>query len=306
MEDPASGNAEPLLATMKALARRGALLVRQADGTGVIAQTDARRSARRIEPQAFLTLLDAGWLRSTGADRFVISRRGATAIRNRLNHPQPTAVTSLETPAEPDATSPSRPPVQPRRCDARPDRNLRESPLAWLAQRRDKDGKPMISADELEAGERLRLDFERGQMGQRVTSSWDAAAVPSRQPRGAPRAGLEMADAVLAARQRVELALKAVGPELAGMLLDVCCFLKGLEQAERNGGWPRRAGKVVLQLGLAHLARHYGPDRREKAGPARVESWHATGWGIPEERRAMPGTADKPTDSGKGNTMSKK
>ncbi len=115
-----------------------------------------------------------------------------------------------------------------------------------------------------------------------------------------------MADAALAARQRVELALKAVGPELAGMLLDVCCFLKGLEQAERNGGWPRRAGKVVLQLGLAHLARHYGPDRREKAGPARVESWHATGWGSPEERRAMPGAADTPTDSGQGNTMSKK
>ena len=44
-------------------------------------------------------------------------------------------------------------------------------------------------------------------------------------------------------------ALDAVGPELSQVLVDICCELKGLEEAERSHDWPQRAGKVVLQLG---------------------------------------------------------
>ena len=108
------------------------------------------------------------------------------------------------------------------------------------------------------AGERLAADFWHAQLSPRVTANWSASATSRRERRAAPGFGVELGDNVVAARQRVNRALAAVGPELGGILLDVCCHDVGLEAAERAHGWPQRAGKVILQMALTCLARHYG------------------------------------------------
>ena len=85
-----------------------------------------------------------------------------------------------------------------------------------------------------------------------------------------------MRDSAAAAGQRVRRALAAVGPELSGVLIDVCCHLKGLEDAERAAGWPQRSAKIVLQLALTALARHYGIGERRR-NPRRARARCAIG-----------------------------
>jgi hypothetical protein len=132
-----------------------------------------------------------------------------------------------------------------------------ESPLRWLASRKDKSGTPLLAAFQLEAGERLRADYEFAGITARVTSSWNPAAGAGSETNG-QNAAAAIQDNIMAARQRVVRALAAVGPELSGVLVDVCCHAKGLEEAEKAEGWPQRSGKVVLQMALTRLARHYG------------------------------------------------
>jgi hypothetical protein len=130
-----------------------------------------------------------------------------------------------------------------------------ESPLVWLARRKGRDGRALIEPVQLQAGERLRAEFTHAQMMPRVTSNWSAAIAQGRRSSGGTPTFTETA---VAAQQSVRRALNAVGPEFAGLLLDVCCFLKGLEDIERERTWPPRSAKIVLQLALDRLARHYG------------------------------------------------
>ena len=111
--------------------------------------------------------------------------------------------------------------------------------------------------EEFRAGERLRADYTRGQIMPRLGANWVASVSSGR--RGGAGGGADLTDAVLGARQRVDNAIAAVGPELSGVLIDVCCFLKGLELVESERGWPVRSAKVVLKAALATLARHYSP-----------------------------------------------
>ena len=149
-----------------------------------------------------------------------------------------------------------------------------ESPLAWLARRRGRDGRLMIEPHQLQAGERLRAEFTRAHLMPRTTSNWSNPVPSGRRPSGHQESFL--ADAVIAARQQVRHALNAVGPEFSGLLVDVCCFLKRLDMAERERGWPTRSAKIVLQLALERLARHYGYAARASGRThARVRTWLA-------------------------------
>ena len=151
-----------------------------------------------------------------------------------------------------------------------------ESPLVWLARRKGRDGRPLIDGYQLAAGERLRREFTRGQMMPRVTSNWQAAV--STGTRGAAGGAANVTEMALASRQRFRHALDVVGPEFAGLLVDVCCFLKRLEDVERERQWPARSAKVVLQLGLDKLARHFGLTVAAR-GKARADitTWLAPG-----------------------------
>lgn len=160
--------------------------------------------------------------------------------------------------------------------------NMRESPLVWLRRRRGPDGEPLIDAAAFEAGERLRRDTTMADLLPSVTARWDGAIGGGGRALRDPAAAT---DAVIAARQRVRAALDAVGPELAGLLLDLCGFLKGVETIERDRRWPQRSGKIVIRLALGQLARHYGlsSEATGRSASRGIATWFA------EEGDGQPG-----------------
>lgn len=147
--------------------------------------------------------------------------------------------------------------------------NLAESPLAALSRVKGRDGAPFLAPELLAAGERLRVDFTRGQLAPSMGHRWDLARAG--RPSAATNGAGDLTDAAMAARQRVEGAISAVGPDLSGVLLDACCFLKGLTLIERERQWPARSAKLMLRAALQALERHYAaPKRRASRQAARA------------------------------------
>ena len=132
--------------------------------------------------------------------------------------------------------------------------NLAESPLAVLARRRDPDGKRFLGDELVAAGERLREDFELAQMAPRTTQNWERFLTAGTTGAPARSDGL---DGPAGARRRVQDALSDLGPGLGDVALRTCCFLEGLETAEKRMGWSARSGKIVLRIALQRLRLHY-------------------------------------------------
>lgn len=159
--------------------------------------------------------------------------------------------------------------------------NHAESPLSQLARLKARDGRPFLSRVEFEAGERLRTDYTRGLIMPRMGANWEASVSSGRRAGGIA----DLTDAALAARRRVDAAIAAVGPELSGVLIDVCCFLKGMELVETERGWPVRSAKVVLKTALGVLARHYAPPARYGSGRSMLH------WGADDYRPSLAAEA---------------
>ena len=131
--------------------------------------------------------------------------------------------------------------------------NLAESPLARLASATDGQP-PFLASHHVETGERVRRLFERARLQPRVTMSYSARTAGGKTPGQAAEIGDMAADA----RRALTELHRILPADCAGVVLDVCGLLKGLQTVESERGWPRRSAKLVLRIGLEQLALHYG------------------------------------------------
>ncbi|MCL6654025.1 hypothetical protein A6R70_17185 [Agrobacterium rubi] len=155
-------------------------------------------------------------------------------------------------------------------------RNELSAPLLALARLKDRDGQAFFSAEALDAGERLASDFHRGHLSPRITASWEPRL--AKRTKGHANGAQDLSDTAMSARLRFSRAADAMGPELSGVAIDVCCFEKGLELVERERQWPVRSAKLMLRTALLVLSRHYAPPQ----GPSRRRDGHH--WGAEDYR----------------------
>ncbi|MBU2581299.1 MAG: hypothetical protein KJ622_06250 [Alphaproteobacteria bacterium] len=254
-------NADAQIA-LRALSRRDAIAVEADEKVQVVlAGCSSPEKRTDISDKVWDHLKQRGWCVPLEAEKsWRISNAGRIALKRLLSRkgaPHEAAVSGGRF-----ASASSPPPSNSRRgADGLPRQNDNESPLAWLRQRRDRQGRSHITETQFSAGEHLRRDFTYGNLSPNITSNWSPVAFGSKGAAAVDRE-LELRDGQLRARERFRAAMAAVGPEFSGVLADVCCFLLGLEEIERKNGWPRRTAKIVLGLGLSALARFYGMDER--------------------------------------------
>jgi hypothetical protein len=152
--------------------------------------------------------------------------------------------------------------------------NLAESPLGRLATA--SGGAPaFLAPHQVAAGEKLRLLVERSQLQPRVTMSYSAAHTAG--GKGAGHAA-ELTDMAAEARGRLAEIHRLLPRDCAGVVMDVCGLMKGLQTVETERGWPRRSAKLVLRIGLEQLAQHFGL-APEAVGPEsrRRRAWLGAG-----------------------------
>jgi hypothetical protein len=165
--------------------------------------------------------------------RKMVIRRGARLLEER----------AIDGEADADGASAS------RRLARSVTVNLSESPLGWLFSR------GLLTQRQFDAGERLRMDWERAQLAPRVTMSWDSA--PVARGRGGSCPEVDLSGAQIDARRRFHDAIASAGPGLADILWRVVCAGDGMREAETALGWPARAGKLVLTFALDRIAAYY-------------------------------------------------
>lgn len=243
---------------LRHLCEPGAVLAVAAemDKAVVVYENDAGKPPRRVivENASAEAMALAGWIACDTPgriSRYRITASGRETLKRLVADAENRAFGFGEAPerfeygrAQQNRFGPESAKTERMRCPSA------DTPLALLARRRDQNGTKFLSEDLVRAGERLREDYEMADIGCRTSEGWErflakAEDTPTSHP------------GTRAARARVVAALRDLGPGLGDVVLRCCCYLEGLESAEKQLGWSARSGKVVLRIALQRLCRHY-------------------------------------------------
>ena len=231
-----------------------AVVVRESDGVTARTGVVDREVAQAMVLKDWIACNNPGRI-----SRYVITAAGRAALNKLLAETENQAQGFAEAQAGFEGATSAR--LAP--SAGRPSRfSMADSPLTALARRRDRDGTPFLNETLVAAGERLREDFELAQMGPRDTVNWKKFLTGEDRFGYVTDSGVSGPSAM--ARERVVQAMRELGEGLADVALRCCCFLEGLESAEKRLGWSARSGKIVLRIALIRLNEYY----RSQAGGA--------------------------------------
>ena len=153
---------------------------------------------------------------------------------------------------------------------------MAENPLLRLAAR-DAGGEAFLQPHQVLAAERLSRLVERARLTPRLTMSYDPARVGGGSGTNTTS---EISDSAADARRRLGQIAAAMPADCWGVVIDVCGFSKGLQLVETERQWPRRSAKLVLRIGLEHLAGLWGLSATG-SGAERTQHRHWLGERLP-------------------------
>ena len=142
--------------------------------------------------------------------------------------------------------------------------NTRANALERLAKKKDRQGRLILSAAEIEAGRRLAKDYAMAGLGDISTQNYMSAGAD-----GGDRSGRQE-DKILrsmTARTRLKAAETAMGEGLDKAVIAVCCRDESLDSVERAERWVKSSGLTILKLGLSRLVKLYGTEAGIKQAP---------------------------------------
>ncbi|MFT3809299.1 MAG: DUF6456 domain-containing protein [Micropepsaceae bacterium] len=239
----------------RVLRHLGASVLEPRAGRFVLAQRRGGKARLTVSAEGVTAMAAEGWIARTpegcfaltAQGRAFVARDGAAADPFRAQHGDIIAL------------------------KGEPVRDGAASVLDWLGRVSDARGRPYLGPQEREAAARLEADFEAAHFRPRLTLD---VSVPVRGTPVDGDAPERLSGAALDARRRVMAALDAAGPGIKDMLFETVCLSHGLTVTEQRLGWPRRAGKALLRMGLQRLAEHYGLTSGARR-PGRIEAWMA-------------------------------
>lgn len=222
----------------------------------VVREGDASLSKLAVEQglAGVMSLLD--WIsctRSGRLRRYHITPAGRTIYSQLMASRENQARAKLEQGVG-EAQSIFHHPAHQKPKERRSRYGMGETPLDMLARLQDKNGAPFLPKSLVEAGKRLREDYELAQVGDHLAQNQDYFLNAQSCGR---KSSVPPSPASRDAKTRATAALAALGSGLNDIAIRCCCHLEGLEAAERQLGWSARTGKIVLRIALSQLKNFY-------------------------------------------------